>query len=165
VVGKAYAFQPQASDANGDKLTFAIKNKPGWAAFSPSTGRLSGTPSSSSVGSFKDIVIRVSDGKVSSSLSAFTIKVGTTAEGSVTLSWAAPTRNTDGTQLTNLAGYRVYYGPKSGDYSRTLSLPSPSLRSVGIEELSNGTWYFAIKAIASDGEESSLSQQVSKYIQ
>ena len=50
VVNQSYAFQPTASDANGDKLTFTIKNKPGWAAFSSSTGRLSGTPSSSSTG-------------------------------------------------------------------------------------------------------------------
>jgi hypothetical protein len=166
VVGKAYAFQPTASDANGDKLTFTIKNKPGWAAFSTSTGRLSGTPSSSSVGSFSSIVISASDGKVWSSLPAFTINVSMTApDGEVTLSWSAPTRNTDGTQLTNLSGYRVYYGQNSGSYSRTLSLPSPSLTSVGIEGLATGTWYFAVKALASDGQESALSSRVSKYVQ
>jgi hypothetical protein len=166
VIGKSYAFQPTASDANGDKLTFSIKNKPGWAAFSTSTGRLSGTPASASEGAFTNIVISVSDGKVSSSLSAFTINVNKTApDGEVTLTWSAPTRNNDGTQLTNLSGYRVYYGQSSSSYSRTLSLPSPSLRSVGIEGLATGTWYFAIKALAGDGQESSFSSQVSKYVQ
>jgi len=166
VIGKSYAFQPTASDANGDKLTFSIKNKPGWAAFSTSSGRLSGTPSSSSDGAFSNIVIGVSDGKVSASLPAFAIDVSKTApDGEVTLSWSAPTRNTDGTQLKDLSGYRVYYGQSSGQYSRTLSLPNSSLTSVGIEGLATGTWYFAVKALSGDGQESSLSSQVSKYVQ
>jgi len=165
VVSRSYAFQPTASDADGDKLTFTIKNKPGWAAFSSTTGRLSGTPSSASTGSFANITIGVSDGKVSSTLAPFTINVGSAAkDGDVTLSWTPPARNTDGTTLTNLAGYRVYYGQTSGQYSRTLSLPSPSLTTVGIEGLATGTWYFAVKALAADGQESTFSKQVSKFI-
>jgi hypothetical protein len=49
-VGKAYAFQPSASDPDGNTLTYSIVNRPGWATFSSSTGRLSGTPSSSVAG-------------------------------------------------------------------------------------------------------------------
>ena len=169
--GVAYVSLPgfatllEKSDANGDKLTFTIKNKPGWAAFSSTTGRLSGTPSSASTGSFANITIGVSDGKVSSTLAPFTINVGSAAkDGDVTLSWAPPARNTDGTTLTNLTGYRVYYGQTSGQYSRTLSLPSPSLTTVGIEGLATGTWYFAVKALAADGQESTFSKQVSKFI-
>jgi hypothetical protein len=166
VVGKAYAFQPTASDPNGDKLTFTIKNKPGWAAFSTSTGRLSGTPSSSSVGSFTSIVITASDGKVSSSLPAFTINVAAAPkDGEVSLTWSAPTRNSDGSLLTNISGYRVYYGQSSSSYSRTLSLPSPSLNTVVIENLATGKWYFAIRTLTNDGQESKLSTQVSKYVE
>jgi Putative Ig domain/Right handed beta helix region/IPT/TIG domain len=73
--GSAYSFTPAASDANGDKLTFAIANKPGWASFNTTTGQLSGTPSSSNVGTTSGIVISVSDGKVSTSLAAFSIAV------------------------------------------------------------------------------------------
>ena len=166
VVGKAYAFQPTASDANGDKLTFTIKNKPGWAAFSTSTGRLSGTPSSSSVSSFTSIVITASDGKASSSLPAFTINVAAAPkDGEVSLTWSAPTRNSDGTLLTNISGYRVYYGQSSSSYSRTLSLPSPSFKTVVIENLATGKWYFAIRTLTSDGQESRLSTQASKYVE
>jgi len=165
VVNQSYAFQPTASDANGDKLTFTIANKPGWAAFSSTTGRLSGTPSASSTGSFANIKISVSDGKVSSSLAAFTINVASTAEDAdVTLSWTPPARNTDGTTLTSLSGYRVYYGQTSGQDSHPLSLPSPSVDTVGIEGLATGTWYFAVKALAADGTESALSQQVSRFV-
>jgi hypothetical protein len=169
VVNQSYSFTPTASDPNGDTLQFTIKNKPGWAGFSSSTGRLSGSPSSSSVGTFSNIVITASDGKASTSLPSFSIAVksstASTADGSVTLSWIAPTRNTDGTTITNLSGYRVYYGQSSGSYSRTLSLPNASLTSVGLENLAAGTWYFAVKAVATSGEESTFSQQVSKYVQ
>ena len=44
VVNQAYAFRPSASDQDGDTLTFRISNKPGWAAFDKTTGRLSGKP-------------------------------------------------------------------------------------------------------------------------
>jgi hypothetical protein len=80
------------------------------------------------------------------------------------LSWARPTRNTDGTLLTNLSGYRVYYGQASGQYSQTLSLPSPSLTTVAVEGLASGAWYFAVKSLASDGQESTFSEPVSKTI-
>jgi hypothetical protein len=32
------------------------------------------------------------------------------SNGRATLSWTAPTENTDGTTLANLAGYRIRYG-------------------------------------------------------
>ena len=42
--GSAYSFTPTAADADGTRLTFAIKNKPSWATFSTTTGALTGTP-------------------------------------------------------------------------------------------------------------------------
>jgi len=43
-VGAAYSFQPTASDADGNTLTFAISGRPAWANFNTATGQLSGTP-------------------------------------------------------------------------------------------------------------------------
>ena len=53
-VGTAYTFTPAASDADGDTLTFSITNKPSWATFSSSTGRLQGTPASGDVGTDRE---------------------------------------------------------------------------------------------------------------
>jgi hypothetical protein len=75
--GESYVFVPTASDANGDTLTFSISNKPAWASFNTATGRLSGTPIESQVGSYPGISISVSDGALSASLPAFTITVET----------------------------------------------------------------------------------------
>ncbi len=71
-----YSFIPTASDLDaGTTLTFSISNKPAWAAFSTTTGALTGTPSQSDVGSYAGIVISVSDGILSASLPAFNIDV------------------------------------------------------------------------------------------
>ena len=75
VAGQAYSFQPTASDADGDALAYSITGRPSWATFNTQTGRLSGTPSGSNVGSFNNVLISVSDGIAVSSLPAFSIRV------------------------------------------------------------------------------------------
>ncbi len=165
LAGRAYSFQPSATDANGDVLTFSIQNRPSWATFSPTTGRLSGTPTTSQAGVYSNIVISVSDGKATRSLGAFSIAVTSTATtGSVTLSWTAPTKNTDGSSLTNLAGYRVHYGTAPGSYTQSVQLPGKTLTSVVIEDLAPARWYFAVKAYNSAGVESNFSTTVNKLI-
>ena len=161
--GVAYSFTPSASDADGNTLTFSIANKPSWATFSTSTGRLSGTPTASQVGSYSNIVIRVSDGTATASLPAFAISVTAVSTGSATLSWTPPTRNTDGTSLSNLSGYRIYYGTSSSALNQTVQLNNPSLSRYVIENLSPGTYYFAVKAVAGSSE-SALSNTASKRI-
>ena len=73
--GQAYAFQPAAADADGDPLKFSIVNRPSWASFSSTTGRISGTPQTANVGPYADIVISVSDGTGTSFLPMFSINV------------------------------------------------------------------------------------------
>ena len=75
VAGQTYSFQPKATDADGDKLRFAVVNKPGWASFDTATGRLSGTPATTNTGTFGNIKIRVTDGKFYRTLPEFSITV------------------------------------------------------------------------------------------
>jgi hypothetical protein len=51
-----YEFEPNAADADGDSLSFQVTNKPNWASFDASTGRLSGQPTLENVGTYGDIV-------------------------------------------------------------------------------------------------------------
>ena len=165
-VGVPYEFVPNAIDADEDVLTFAVDNRPVWATFSPTTGRISGTPMTSHAGIYGNIVVSVSDGKAARNLDAFSITVTPTgADGSVTLSWQAPTSNTDGTALTNLAGYRVHYGTAPGNYTESLQLADQALTSVVIEDLAPARWYFAVKAYNSAGIESDFSDLVNKLIE
>lgn len=75
ITGQNYLFQPSISDKDGDTLTATIVNRPPWAAFNSSTGRLSGMPGPSNVGEYVDILISVSDGVTTASLPAFAIDV------------------------------------------------------------------------------------------
>lgn len=165
--GTAYSFTPTASDADaGDTLTFSIVNKPSWATFSTSTGKLSGTPSSANVGTTSGIVISVTDGKGTTSLPAFSITVAQAqTTGAATLGWTPPTENTDGTPLTDLAGYRIYYGTSSSNLDRSVVVANPGLTSYVVENLTPGTWYFSVRAYTSAGVESTNSNVESKAIE
>jgi hypothetical protein len=68
-----YDFKPTAADADGNSLTFSIVNKPSWATFNAATGELHGTPTSADIGTTSGIVISVSDGISTVSLSAFSV--------------------------------------------------------------------------------------------
>ena len=162
--GTPYSFQPTATDADGDPLTFSIVNAPAWATFSTSTGRLQGTPAASHVGTYANIAIRVSDGRVTTSLASFSITVLAVASGSATLSWTPPTTNTDGSPLTNLAGYRVYWGTSPGGFTSSVTLNNAGLASYVIDSLAPATYYFAVTALSSTGVESALSNTASKTI-
>jgi hypothetical protein len=152
-----YSFTAHAADSDGDTLTFSITNKPSWATFSSTTGQLTGTPSSANVGTYSAITISVSDGVSTSSLPAFAIAVtAPSSTGSVTLSWVAPTQNSDGSALTDLSGFRIYYGTTASALSQTVSLSVGTLTYV-MSNLKSGTWYFAIRAINAAGVESALS--------
>jgi hypothetical protein len=159
-----YSFAPTAADADGDTLAFTIQNKPAWAGFSTTSGRLSGTPAAADVGTYSNIAITVSDGKTSTALSAFAIAVTTVANGRATLSWTAPTENTDGSMLSNLAGYRIRYGTSSSALTQTIVVDNASVTSYVVENLSPATWYFAVTAVNSQGAESSSSNVANKQI-
>jgi hypothetical protein len=164
MVGTAYSFQPTASDPDGNTLTFSVTNLPSWATFSTTTGRLQGTPTASHVGTYSNIVIRVSDGTASAALPAFSIAVTAVAAGSATLSWTPPTTNTNGSPLTNLAGYRVHWGTTAGSYPNKVTVNNPGLTSYVVSNLVPGTYYFVVTALSSTGAESQFSNAASKTI-
>jgi hypothetical protein len=163
-VGNAYSFVPTTSDPSGATLTFNVKNAPNWATFNSATGELSGTPTGADVSTYSNIGIGVSDGTTSVSLPAFQIAVTQIGNGSATLSWAAPTENTDGTPLTNLAGYHIYYGTSVSAMTHTLQIANPGIDTYVVSNLSPGTWYFSIRAYTSAKVESAASVMVSKTI-
>jgi hypothetical protein len=165
VAGAAYAFTPTASDPDGDTLTFTINVTPAWASFNAATGQLSGTPGLQHVGTTTGIVITARDGTTTTSLAAFNLTVQAVAVGSATLTWTPPTTNTDGSPLTNLAGYRIYWGPSPGNYPNSTTLNNPGLTSYVVGNLVPGTYFFVATALSSAGVESSFSAAASKTIQ
>jgi hypothetical protein len=164
--GRSWSFQPSLSDPDGDTLTVSATNLPGWLTLNPSTGLVQGTPGEGDVRTWSNIRLAVSDGIASATLPAFSINVLPTgaAMGTATLSWSPPTERADGSPIGELAGYEVLYGQQSRNYDTTIELNNPGLTRYVIEGLGPGTWYFAVKAVTTDGLESAPSQEVSKRI-
>jgi hypothetical protein len=71
----------------------------------------------------------------------------TARAGTADLSWTAPTRNCDGTLLTNLAKYNMTYGQKRVD------LPLTPLTHT-VTGLAPGVWWFSLAAVNADGDRS-----------
>lgn len=86
------------------------------------------------------------------------------SSGTVTLDWTPPTQNSDGTTLTNLAGYTVYYGTSPDHLTQSVKLTNAGLSAYTVSNLTSGVWYFAVTSYSSAGVESSRSGVVSTTI-
>ena len=83
---------------------------------------------------------------------------------SVTLSWSAPTLNTNGTILNDLAGYYINYGTSATALSQTVTVTGATSTTYTVANLVPGTYYFSVTAYSSAGTESAPSPTVSKTI-
>jgi Fibronectin type III domain len=86
------------------------------------------------------------------------------AAGSATLSWSVPTQNTNGTPLTDLAGYHIYYGTSPGAWTSTITVLEATETSYVVGGLAPGTYYFAVVAFNQEGTDSPQSNVGSKTI-
>jgi hypothetical protein len=80
---------------------------------------------------------------------------------SVTLGWVAPTQNSNGSPITDLAGYKIHYGTASANYTKVVAVSNPSISRYVLDSLEGGTYFFAITAYNSKGMESALSGEIS----
>jgi len=163
LIGQEYWFVPLATTTS-NTLTFSATDLPEWASFDTTNGRIVGAPTAADVGTYDNIVISASDGRATTSLKAFSITVLAVATGSATLSWLPPTQATDGSPLTSLAGFRVYWGDESGTYADIVPLTEPGVTTHVVESLTPGTWFFTVTAVNEHGVESVFSNVVSKTV-
>ncbi len=163
--GSAYLFTPNASDPDGDTLSFDVANLPIWAGFDASNGRISGTPLLGHVGTYINIAITVSDGIADATLGPFTVTVNAVSNGSVTLNWTAPSENEDGTPLVDLAGYRIYWGQAPGNYPNSETINNASISTYVVDNLAPGTYEFVATSFNAFGVESAFSNSITKVVQ
>ncbi len=142
---------------------------PAWATFDSTTGILSGTPGASDEGTSGAITITGSDGGTTASIGPFTIDVTAptppvSGAGSATLTWTIPTDNTNGSALTDLAGYIIRYGTSEDALTQFIKVASANTTEYEIDNLAPGTYYFEVIAYTSAGTQSSPSDIASKTI-
>ena len=80
---------------------------------------------------------------------------------SLELSWVAPSENVDGTVLTDLVGYRIYYGNQSRSYSETIEITDPTTTAHAFSAVT-GDYYLAMTAVDQDDNESAYSNEILK---
>jgi hypothetical protein len=163
LVGQPYVFKPIAFDPDGLALSFSITGAPEWALLDSTTGWLTGTADADDVGTSM-MTMTASNGLLSSSLTFPVTVAPLLTFGFATVFWTAPTTNTDGTALTNLAGFNIYYGMEQADLEEVVAVTDPSVLSIAVRELAFGVWYFQVTAVNTDGIESDASVTVSKDI-
>ena len=74
------------------------------------------------------------------------------------LAWNAPSLNADGSPLTDLAGYKIYYGPSRGNYTGG-SVNVGLTPSFDTQALPPGYYCFVVVAYNSEGKESTYSNE------
>jgi len=96
----------------------------------------------------------------------FTVSNGSAPlTGSAMLNWRAPTQNTDGSTLIDLAGFRILYGSSPGALTRSIDIANPGVGTYVVQNLTSGQWYFTVRGYNASGIESGNSNVGSKTIQ
>jgi hypothetical protein len=80
----------------------------------------------------------------------------------VSLSWVAPAEREDNTplSLSEIAGYKLYYGTKQGQYTKSIDINDSTAQNFTFTDLVAGTYYIAVTTYDTDGRESQYSSEV-----
>ena len=93
------------------------------------------------------------------------LNANTVLAGSATLSWTPPTTNVDSTPLTDLAGFKVYYGTSSGYYTQSININNTATTTYQVNNLTDGaTYYFSVTAYDTANNESGYSNEACRTI-
>jgi hypothetical protein len=96
-----------------------------------------------------------------SSVPPSSVPPGSVPNGSATLTWDAPSTNTDVSPITDIAGYKLYYGTQSGSYPHYVDVGN--VTTYKLDNLTVGTTYFfAATVYNTSGVESGFSNEVAK---
>jgi fibronectin type 3 domain-containing protein len=69
----------------------------------------------------------------------------------------------DGSPLTDLASYRIYYGTESRAYDSSVELNDPTSTSHSFPAAS-GEYYVSMTAVDTDGNESAFSNEILRTV-
>jgi hypothetical protein len=128
------------------------------------------------------LLILLISGPASPAICQVSASTGTTPSSSpdrAILTWEAPTKNTDGTPLLDLAGYKIYCEPASRDYRKSMPQKTVYLDDSGlsckknagrtectyiltVHHPNNEPLCFAVKAFNTSGIDSGFSNEARK---
>lgn len=157
---QAITFQAQAVDDYDGDISANIE----WSSNLDGVFGQGAEVSSTLSAGTHEITLRVNDSDELVAEQSFTLEVAATY-GIATVFWTAPTQNTDDSELTDLVGFKVYYGVDQQSLDTVVEVLDPQASSVLIEQLPVGsTYYFTVTAINEMGIESDWSAVASKTL-
>lgn len=84
--------------------------------------------------------------------------------GELEVSWAVPTENLDSSPLTDLSGYTIYCWSAEDHDAELVVIQDPAITSYELDHLQPGTYQCAVSAVTSSGEQSALSNIVTRTV-
>ena len=85
------------------------------------------------------------------------------AAENINISWNSPVMNMDDSPLTDLSGYKIYYGIESNVYTHSINVGNVTTYRAN-KFFAGNTYYFTVKAYDHIGNESPYSNEVSLTI-
>lgn len=81
--------------------------------------------------------------------------------GDIHISWVAPSQRQDNSalSLSEIAGYKIYYGSAQGQYSSSIVINDGSTVDYNLQNLNPGAYYIVITTIDTFGRESTYSTE------
>ncbi len=167
----AGSSSPQQLIDYGGYVYFFASNGAGPPALWRSDGTAAGTIPISNFGGATPLQMSVANGRldiltndttvgyewISDGTAAGTLPASSPLFVSATVSWSPVTSTTTGMPLTNLGGYKIYFGPNPMALTSSIDVPYPTVSSYVVPNLIRGTLFFAVTAYISGGPESNLS--------
>ena len=127
----------------------------GWGGAKPTSGRETIGPIASNTS-----YTLTCSGEGGSAISMVRVRVF----GEIALRWQPPTHNVDGSALTDLAGYKIYWGDTPGDYHRELAVDDSAATQHTLV-VPVGTYHLVMTAFNLQGRESAPSAEVRRTTQ
>lgn len=143
----AVTFGASVTNANGSLSTRLTWDAPG-ATGCTASGHPSWTGAKPASGSLDLPPITLSG------TYSLTLSCATAGNGQTLVKWTAVLTNTDGTALTNLAGFKVVYGTSATALSQSKAVTSATATSADMGVLPAGSYFFAVRQVNAAGVES-----------
>lgn len=145
-------------------LSWTASDNAAWLTVTPTSGTNSGAITTSvnasglSAGTYAATITIASTGATNTPQTlAVSLTVSAATTSSATLTWTS-------NKETDLAGYKIYRGTASGSYGLIATVPAGTLTYQATGLALNTTYFFAISAYDTAGNESPYSSEVSKSI-
>lgn len=172
-IADAYTESDSGGDTNSDTDVADTEEPTGTTDSDPTTDDSGSSTDEPAVGTDDETVADTDTGTDSEPETSEppTTETDTTPESTLPantalLSWTAPLTRENGESLAmgEIAGFEVVYGTSAEALDQNIAIGDASVDELLIDELTAGTWYFAIRTLDIDGNRSRLSDVVHKQI-